>query len=94
MNAVTRMLIPAGVALLLASASVAAEDAATQAPGDPRTEPQESSSCLKETGSRIKPTEDQPCINAAGRAYTREDIERTGATTTAEALRKLSPSVH
>ena len=92
MNAVTRLLIP--IALLAASAGAAAEEAAGQPADEPRAEQRESSHCLKETGSRIKPSEDQPCINAAGRAYTREEIERTGATTTAEALRKLSPSVH
>lgn len=92
MNAVTRLLIP--IALLAASAGIAAEETASQTADEPRAEQRESNHCLKETGSRIKPTEDQPCINAAGSAYTREEIERTGATTTAEALRKLSPSVH
>lgn len=91
MNAVTRLLIP--IALLATSASVAAERAAAEAEGDVSAESRESSHCLRETGSRIKPSKDQPCINAAGRAYTREDIDRTGATTTAEALRQLSPSV-
>lgn len=94
MNAVTNIGLTIGLALLLASVGATAEDAATQSPADQKAELQQSSRCLKETGSRIKPAPGQPCINAAGQAYTREDIERTGATTTAEALRKLSPPVH
>lgn len=59
--------------------------------------------CLRQTGSWItasentkarrngkKPTE---CANAFGRAYTREDIERTGATDVAQALRMLDPAI-
>lgn len=91
MNAVIRLLFP--IAALAASAGVTAEEAASSPADEVRAEQPESSRCLKETGSRIKPSEDQPCINAAGTAYTRKDIERTGAITTAEALRKLSPSV-
>ncbi len=49
--------------------------------------------CLQNTGSRIKPRADQPCIAAAGQVITRDELDRTGATTTAEALRKVSPAV-
>lgn len=53
--------------------------------------------CLKETGSRIAPTADRKgrkCVNVAGRAYDREDIDRTGAIDLGDALRKLDPAVH
>lgn len=47
--------------------------------------------CLKYTGSRIrKPGE---CIEAAGTVHERERLDRTGERTTAEALRRLDPSV-
>jgi outer membrane cobalamin receptor len=49
--------------------------------------------CLQHTGSRIKPSEDRPCINAAGQVISREQIEQTGAIDTAEALRRISPIV-
>jgi hypothetical protein len=44
--------------------------------------------CLTATGSRIS----APC-SAIGRAYSGEDIQRTGATSAAEALRLLDPSI-
>ena len=53
--------------------------------------------CLKETGSRIAPAADRKgrkCINAPGRSYVREDVERTGAGDLKDALRRLDPAVH
>ena len=50
--------------------------------------------CLQQTGSRIKISEERPCVNATGQVITREQIERTGATDAAEALRRLSPIVN
>lgn len=52
--------------------------------------------CLKQTGSRITPRADKhgrKCVNAPGRAYSKEDLDRTGATDLADALRRLDPSV-
>ena len=50
--------------------------------------------CLRHTGSRLIGKErGRPCANAAGRAYTREDIERTGHVDLLSALRTLDPSV-
>jgi len=48
--------------------------------------------CLQETGSRIRRVGNE-CISAAGRVYTHEDIERTGANQTSDALRLLDPSI-
>lgn len=48
--------------------------------------------CLKDTGTRITP-KDGHCVNAPGQVISHEDIERSGATNAAEALRDLSPSV-
>jgi hypothetical protein len=47
--------------------------------------------CLK-TGSRI-PRADQDCSGLPGRAYTDEDIRRTGQTNVGDALQLLDPSV-
>ncbi len=54
--------------------------------------------CIRETGSRIvarrnrdKRAEEE-CVNASGRVYTREDIERTGSADMRDALRRLDPS--
>ena len=53
--------------------------------------------CLRETGSHLRTIRNDQhaveCVAAPGRAYTREDIERTGAFTTAEALRRLDPAI-
>jgi hypothetical protein len=43
------------------------------------------------TGTRITLAEGE-CANVAGRVYTQDDLQRTGATTPAEALRRLDPS--
>ena len=47
--------------------------------------------CLNETGSRIAGN-NANCA-AFGRSYSREDIDRTGATTADEALRLMDPSI-
>ena len=54
------------------------------------------SNCLEQTGSRISPRADKggrKCVNAPGRSYSKEDLDRTGATDLADALRRLDPSV-
>lgn len=54
--------------------------------------------CLRQTGSRIvthrKTKGERDCLPLPGRSYSREDIERTGETDIADALRRLDPSVH
>lgn len=60
--------------------------------------------CLRQTGSMITTSQnakarrtgkaEDKCANAFGRAYDREDIERTGATDVAQALRMLDPAIH
>lgn len=54
--------------------------------------------CLRETGSRIVAHQNakgqKRCNGMPGRAYTREDIERTGQINIADALRMLDPAVH
>ena len=57
--------------------------------------------CLRQTGSHLRSVTAKPhneraveCANAPGRVYTREDIERTGAINTADAIRRLDPSIH
>lgn len=47
--------------------------------------------CLQDTGSRITSTA-QKC-RGFGRAYTSEDIDRTGSISAADALSKLDPAV-
>jgi hypothetical protein len=49
--------------------------------------------CLRETGSHIVSKNKKSCIDANGSSYSREDIDRTGTTDLADALRRLDPSV-
>lgn len=53
--------------------------------------------CLRYTGSRISvrtlDRKNKDCVLANGRVYSREDINRTGQTDIAEALRMLDPSI-
>jgi hypothetical protein len=55
--------------------------------------------CLRHTGTRITSRTDsrkaRTCSNGAiGRAYSRDDLDRTGEISIADALRKLDPAVH
>ena len=47
--------------------------------------------CLSATGSRIR-DDGRDCRALPGDSYDRDDIDRTGAIDTADAIRKLSPS--
>ncbi|SFF31753.1 iron complex outermembrane recepter protein [Fontimonas thermophila] len=93
-----RLLMSAAVALLASCASTPRPPNAAQAIPETSTPvltraADRPSNCLLETGSRIPRTATDPCVAAPGQVYTREDLDRTGATTTAEALRKLSPLI-
>jgi outer membrane cobalamin receptor len=68
--------------------------AASKKKGDP-----DDRFCIRETGSRVVATRnrtkksEQDCVSAAGRVYTRDDIERTGSADVRDALRRLDPSI-
>ncbi|WP_454829753.1 hypothetical protein [Pseudoxanthomonas wuyuanensis] len=50
--------------------------------------------CVRETGTRITRRSDQGrCNNLPGRSYSKEDIDRTGHTDLADALRTLDPAI-
>ncbi|MDP9142570.1 MAG: hypothetical protein M3O62_17500 [Pseudomonadota bacterium] len=76
---------------LVAGAAETGETVAATTEKAMAAEPQPN--CLQNTGSRIKPDADRPCISAPGQVITRDQLDRTGAATTAEALRKASPAV-
>jgi hypothetical protein len=58
--------------------------------------------CLRETGTHLKQITTTKTHHSAvecatsspGRTYSREDLERTGETNVADALRKLDPAIH
>lgn len=47
--------------------------------------------CVRDTGSRIP--SDGECTGAAGRSYSREELERTGEPTAGGALGRIDPTV-
>lgn len=52
--------------------------------------------CLRETGSRVRqidPKTGKPACRGPGRAYNRDELDRTGRTNLADALRAVDPSV-
>jgi hypothetical protein len=76
-------------ALLAAGCATAPPGEAKLASSTPKAKADASEFCVRETGSRIKPSKDQ-CLQS-GRTYTRDDLDRTGATDAADALRRLDP---
>lgn len=53
--------------------------------------------CLRGTGSRIATRRnakgERACLPLSGRSYSRDDLQRTGKTDVADALRVLDPSI-
>jgi hypothetical protein len=69
---------------------VAAEDAVA----DTKAKRISETHCVRQTGSRIVRRADNNRCNALpGRSYSKEDIDRTGHTDLAQALRTLDPSI-
>lgn len=91
------------IALLLAAATATAAQrtapaaserddaraALLAAPPTAKSENVRQAHCVRRTGTRI--VSQRLCL--PGRAYTREDIRRSGALTVGEALRRLDPSI-
>lgn len=77
-----------------------------QAQADAQRQADESRHCLRHAGSRIQSMRTarqhrnsqnigkNHCVILSGRAYSREDIERTGAFDLIDTLRRLDPAIH
>ncbi|MGH8540359.1 MAG: hypothetical protein ACRETW_07640 [Stenotrophobium sp.] len=92
----TRKLVFSALILGLATAAYAADPAPAATTTAAKSVKADSAisrpDCIRSTGSLILP-KNGGCLNVPGRAYTREDIERTGAITTSGALQMLDPSI-
>jgi hypothetical protein len=75
-------------ALMLVIAACAATSPNAKPPATTAAQDQ---TCLKDTGSRMPPN--NAGCRGVGRSYSKEDVDRTGATTADQALRNLDPSV-
>jgi hypothetical protein len=95
-NAITAACALALAASLGFAAAGAAEPpaqaASTSAPTTKSDAKMVGGTCLKSTGSRIAPKKGQ-CLIAPGNVYTQKQLHSTGKTTTAGALRDLSPNL-
>lgn len=78
-----------------APAEASAETSANQNKADAKDEITDRN-CLKHTGSRVIRADNKgrKCAIATGRAYNRDDIDRTGAIDLRDAIRRLDPAVH
>lgn len=98
MNSIHSGLLSAALASVAALAGKAlAEEGATRSsqPVDTGTTAQAESrpsNCVRDTGSRIKPKNDE-CLGVAGRGYSAEYLQQTGASSVGEALRRVDPSI-
>lgn len=72
-----------------ASASVASSAAKSASPSESPT----ASTCLTETGSRIKPAKGQCIPSASGHSYGSDEIRLTGMTNAGDALRMMDPRI-
>ena len=87
----TYLRVAHAVAPVLILAACAANTAGVkQAPGASAMAAQ-NHACVTQTGSRLA-AGNADCV-AFGRSYSREDIDRTGSVTAAEALRLMDPSI-
>jgi hypothetical protein len=75
-----------GACLVTSMVAFAGEPAASQ---DTKAKPALNGGYLQHPCTRIA----HHCATVAGRVYTREDLDRTGAPTIAQALRLLDPSI-
>jgi hypothetical protein len=77
---------------LLAALSICGCATPNSAPPSTASGPVHPSTCLTSTGSNIPAGPDRNCL-AIGRSYSQTDLEQTGRTTAAGALRDLDPSL-
>jgi hypothetical protein len=73
----------------------ASDQSAPDKNGNSKARPLSDHNCLRHTGSRIIPRDakGEGCAHATGRAYTREELDRTGGRDLAHSLRLLDPAI-
>lgn len=100
-----RLLLASALLAFACAASAQSTDAAADEPEEAQNSRFDSRAkaneriCIQQTGSRIVAARnkskdgEKDCVAAGGRVYTRADIESTGSTDLADALRRLDPSI-
>lgn len=93
----------AGMAAAQTPAPATTADDGATAIGTSATDSVGIRNCLQDTGSRITAAanakarkagrKERECANSPGRSYSKDDIDRTGQTDIASALRQLDPSI-
>jgi hypothetical protein len=80
-----------GACLVLPLAACTTPSATREPPKSAALAPAPTPGCVADTATRI-PVKERDCAGF-GRTYTQQDIQRTGQTDTAQALRLLDPSL-
>lgn len=79
-------------------AQVESDQQVAEAQTEDKTDADARKDCLRYTGShlatRTLERKGKDCVIANGRVYTSEDIQRTGQTNLADALRMLDPAIY
>ncbi len=82
---------PSGATAALATLCMLTACASAPSAGGPPVAAQATRTCPTQTGTRIPVS--PPDCSAAGRSYSNDDINRTGAATAGGALRLLDPAL-
>lgn len=59
---------------------------------DASVRPAPEAGCIRESGTRLRKRDSKGCTGAPGESYSRDQIDRSGAIDTGDAIRRLSPS--
>ena len=97
-SSITMVCVSMSAIALAAEGTATAQNSAQRADGDkPAVEQSDKgvskTNCITQTGSRLKSKDKNGCNGLPGRSYTKADLDMTGATTLAEALQRLDPTV-
>jgi hypothetical protein len=90
------LILACGISALLAPVTLLAADPetkATTATTEAAAKPKHAMRCDSVSGTRIQPSPKDNCKSAITpyRSYSKEDLDRTGKTNLAEALREIDP---
>ena len=87
------LILACGISALLVPVTLLAADPETKATTEATAKPKHAMRCDNVSGTRIQPSPKDNCKSPITpyRSYSKEDIDRTGKTNLAEALREIDP---
>jgi hypothetical protein len=87
------LILACGISALLAPVALLAADTETKPATEATAKPKHAMRCDSVSGTRIQPSPKDNCKSSITpyRSYSKDDIDRTGKTNLAEALREIDP---